>query len=308
MTNKLLAKYLFHEASKQEIAKVEKWLTQSEANHIELDLLRERIDRASQRYRPHTFVASLALKNIRHSIRKPISRLKQIFSYSAAAIFILLVGSGLLYFFTAHPLSMLTVSSNAGQTLVVYLPDSSQVTLAELSELRYPSKFTGKSRAISTKGKLFFKVRRDAAHPFTITTPSIGITVLGTSFQVEADSNQAQVLVKHGKVAILSPDQKQQDTLTSGMSAIWSATNNQLIRSPQFDINLFAWKTKELRFKDTPLPQVIETLNNYYQANIILPQSYGKLHLTATFKNIPLSQALEIINQTLDIHLNNCSK
>lgn len=303
MTNKILAKYLFHEASAREIARVERWLMQSEANPIELDLLRERIEQATLRYRPDTFVASRALEKIRRTVRKPISLFRKIFRISAVAVVTLVVGGSLLYYLNNRPEQMITVASNAGQTLVVWLPDSSKVILAERSELRYPAKFSAKRRKVDMNGKVFFKVRRDAARPFMVQTPSVSVSVLGTAFQVEASKDQAQVLVARGKVAVISPDSLSSDTLTAGMATAWSVLQPKFMTKEKFNFNLFAWRTKVLRFKNTPLPEVINTLNEYYKVRLILPESYKGLRLTAKFKDIPLSKALEIINQTLDIHL-----
>lgn len=302
MTNKILAKYLFHEASAREIARVEKWLLQSEANHIELDLLRERIEQATLRYRPDTFVAARALEKIRRTVRKPISLLRKMLRISAAVV-MLAIGGSLLYYLSNRSGQMITVSSNAGQTLVVWLPDSSEATLAERSELRYPAKFSRERRKVEMSGKVFFKVRRNTAQPFTVQTPSVSVAVLGTAFQVEASEEQAQVLVARGKVAVISPDSLSCDTLTAGMATLWSALQPEFMTREDFNFNLFAWKTKTLRFQNTPLPEVIHTLNEYYRVRIILPESYKGLRLTAKFKDIPLSKALEIINQTLDIHL-----
>lgn len=303
MTNKLLAKYLFNEASTKEKKKVEAWLNESESNRSQLAMLRKRIELATARYRPDTFMASRALEKIGHPLHKPMKPHSRFLYYATAAIFILFVGCGLLYYFQSRPGTIQTICSNAGQTLVVTLPDSTKVTLSGSSEISYPSNFSENQRKVSMKGKVFFKVHRDPARPFTVETPSIEVTVLGTSFQVSATEERGQVLVKHGKVAVSSPDGQLCDTLTTGMSADWQASRNQLVKSEEFDMNLMAWKTKELRFDNTPLPEVIKTLNAYYNAHILLPENYKKLRLTATFKDVTLSKALEIINQTLDIHL-----
>lgn len=300
--HKLLAKYLFNEASEKEREQVEQWLGESESNRLALQALRERITLATSRYRPDTFIAGRAMQAICHSTGK--RTLRTLFArYAAAALVIILLGGGLLYYFLSRPMEMITVCSNTGQTLVVRLPDSTTLTLSELSEVRYPVRFTGKQREVKMSGKIFFKVHRDTAHPFIIQTPSIGVAVLGTSFQVSATEAEANVLVKKGKVAVSSPDGMTSDTLTTGMASSWKADSNKLTKSSRFDYNLLAWKTKKLRFHDTPLPKVIEELNNYYHVHIILPESYKKLRLTATFKDVNLSRALEIINQTLDIHL-----
>lgn len=300
--HKLLAKYLFNEASAKEKEQVEQWLSESESNRLALQALRERTTLAASRYRPDTFIAKRGLHDIGYCTVKKTFRTLFV-RYAAAAMIAMLLCGGLTYYFQSRAEKMITIYSNAGQTLVVRLPDSTTLTLSESSEVRYPARFTGKQRSVSMRGKIFFKVHRDTAHPFMIQTPSIGIAVLGTAFQVSATETEANVLVNKGKVAVSSPDGTTRDTLTTGMAINWKADDNKLTKSSRFDYNLLAWKTKELRFHNTPLPKVIEELNNYYQVDIILPENYKTLRLTATFKNVNLSRALDIINQTLDIHL-----
>ena len=67
--------------------------------------------------------------------------------------------------------------------------------------------------------------------------------------------------------------------------------------------NNLSWKTKQLRFNDTPLEKVIRDLNEYYQVEIINKVDSPDSRLTATFNDLPLDEVLMVINQTLDIRL-----
>lgn len=52
------------------------------------------------------------------------------------------------------------------------------------SRLAYPTVFKGKERVVSLEGEAYFKVAKDAAHPFIVKSGNLQIRVLGTEFNV----------------------------------------------------------------------------------------------------------------------------
>ena len=136
--------------------------------------------------------------------------------------------------------------------------------MAGNSTLRYDVKKYGKERrVVEMTGKAFFQVKRNEARPFSVHTAMTEVTVLGTS----------------------SNEKKEIDILKE--------------ENP----NNLSWKTKQLRFNDTPLEKVIRALNEYYQVEIINKVDSPDSRLTATFNDLPLDEVLMVINQTLDIRL-----
>ncbi len=77
----------------------------------------------------------------------------------------------------------------------IVLPDGSSVTLNHFSSLKYPRKFSGEIRNIEMEGEGFFEVESDPDHPFVISTRDVDIKVLGTSFNVNAYSENEAVEV-----------------------------------------------------------------------------------------------------------------
>ena len=304
MDNKLLAKYIFSETSPEEKELVEKWLSESNRNQAELLRLQKQLELVSQRYRPCTFQSETAFRKISSNLKlyPAISR-SNFYRYSVAAIILIILGSGLLYFFVHPSETILTAHCKTGEILELYLPDSSLVTLNGPATITYPSVFKNTTREVSMQGKIYFQVHRDTNQPFIIHTPSIGITVLGTSFQVKANYQKAEVLVHTGKVEVISPDNNSQKILTAGMSTRWSVSSNQLSTPEKFDSNQLSWKTRLFCFNNMPLSEVIKILNEHFKTNIILTEKENDICLTATFESLSLSEILEIINQTLDIHL-----
>lgn len=223
----------------------------------------------------------------------------------AAAVLLLLIGIGVGLVVERKRPDWVAVATAAGEAKEVFLPDSTQVTLAGCSEIRYDRKAYGKERrVVKMKGKAFFQVKREPTRPFSVYTSQTVVTVLGTSFQIEEDEILTEVYVAAGKVRFAAADGREEAILTPGMSAGYSAQSKQIAVSKEEDENKLAWKTGRLQFQNTPLEKVIEDLNAYYQVQIRskAPAAPG-LKLTATFDRLPLGEVLMVINQTLDTQL-----
>lgn len=231
------------------------------------------------------------------------------YGIAAAALAGLLIGISVFYGLRRDSSDWVAVTTVAGQTKEVYLPDSSLVTMAGGSELRYDRKNYGKERrAVEMKGKLFFQVKRRVARPFSVHTRYTEVTVLGTSFQVDARGELTQVHVATGKVrfAASGAGETEEVILTAGMSARYAADRQCMTLAADETSNDLSWKTGCLRFKDTPLEKVIDDLNACYRVSIRNRSAITgmkPLKLTATFRERPLEEVLTVINQTLDIRL-----
>ena len=95
------------------------------------------------------------------------------------------------------------------------------------------------------------------------------VTVLGTSFQVSEQPDMTEVDVVTGKVRFAAGKEPEPVILTAGMSASYSNEKKEIDILKEENPNNLSWKTKQLRFNDTPLEKVIRDLNEYYQVEII---------------------------------------
>lgn len=87
-----------------------------------------------------------------------------------------------------------TIESPFGSRTRIYLPDSTYVVLNAGSTLRYPADFLGrKSREVLLSGEGFFEVRKYKHSEFVVKVGDIGITALGTSFNVKAYPEEAVI-------------------------------------------------------------------------------------------------------------------
>lgn len=222
-----------------------------------------------------------------------------------AATVSLLVGlGGWWYTWERNAPDWVAITSTSGQLKDVYLPDSTIVSLAGDSWIRYDAKRYGKDRrVVEMNGKAFFQVTRNEARPFSVKTKLAEVTVLGTSFQVVEAVASTEVNVVTGKVSFAAGKNNENVTLTAGMSAMYSMDKNKITVVTEEDVNKLSWKTGLLRFQDTPLEKVIEDLGAYYQVKIANRTRNEGAKLTASFNNLPLEDVLRVVNQTLDVRL-----
>jgi len=266
----------------------------------------DRIDYVARKYREDSLRPDVAwdLFATRQGIIKRI-RLRR-YSWAAAAVLVLLVGLSGRYWMEKNADEWVAIVTVAGEHKEVWLPDSTVVTLAENSSIRYDKKKYGKEqRAVEMTGKAFFQVERDEARSFSVQTEQTETRVLGTSFQLEEKEGADLLHVETGKVRFsVAANKEVTSVLTAGMSARYSADEGLQVQEEEENINYLSWKTHRLRFRNAPLEQVIHDISDTYQVELT---NYTKenleLKLTSYFDNLTLDEVLTVINQTLDIQL-----
>ncbi|MDH6359047.1 FecR domain-containing protein [Parabacteroides sp. PF5-9] len=227
-----------------------------------------------------------------------------------AAVFVLLIGFGIVYLMHKNTPDWVIVNTLSNQSKDVYLPDSTLVSLAGDSKIKYNRKdFNQKRRTVEMNGKAFFQVKQDVMRPFAVKTTYTVTTVVGTSFQIEEREEATKINVASGKVLFEDHSEGDKNLLTAGMSAEYNAENKRIaIQVADNDMNYLSWKTQTLIFHETPLERVIRDLNECFNVQIINEKGSLDLKLTATFNDLSLEETLFIINQTLDTHLTVVSK
>ncbi len=239
----------------------------------------------------------------KHQVRRTVSFRR--YWMAAASVLLLLIGFGTYYITDRNSPEWVAITTIPGQIKDVYLPDSTLISMAGNSSIRYDAKSYGKERrVVEMKGKAFFKVTRNETRPFSVYTERTEVTVLGTSFQINEQPDGTDVNVMTGKVSFgATGNETDKVILTAGMSASYSMESKGITLLEEEDLNTLSWKTRQLRFNDTPLEKVIGDLNEYYQVKVINKAENPNLKLTATFNDLPLEDVLLVINQTLDTRL-----
>lgn len=268
------------------------------------DKLEQRIRFVAKHYREDAVDADKAW--IRFSEAKGMKRRFFLSRYwqTCAAVILACVAISVWQFMQNEKEEWLVFTTESGQTKNVFLPDSSMVVMAGHSTIRYDLiAFKKGSRDVEMKGKAFFQVERDEDSPFSVSTESTVVTVLGTSFQLNEKSDRTELYVNTGKVAFTAKEGDEKMILTEGMSAFYKEDDGTIMKESDDHVNVFSWQTKELHFNNTSLENVIRDLSEYYNVKIVNRLDNGSKYLTASFNDLPLDETLLIINQTLDVHL-----
>lgn len=181
------------------------------------------------------------------------------------------------------------------------LPDSSSVTLAPGSTLRL-QKHKDK-RLVQMTGKVYFNVRHDDRAPFRVNAGSGFVKVLGTRFQVDS-RDPISVSVVSGKVlfsAIRSGEEAL--ILTKGQSAVLDPAASKPVEITPKHPNPAAWATGEFIYDNTPLPEVLSELSEYYDVTLVAfdaGHSSGESRsLSGEFSTSSLQEILNLINSAL---------
>ena len=237
-----------------------------------------------------------------------ISSLKRVWMRSAyvwtvAASIALLVSLIGFYQWQQKQPDWVTFTAEAQQVKRLTLPDQTEISLAGGSRLTYDARHYGQEmRSVRLEGKAFFEVWHDEARPFRVETAESRVTVLGTRFQVVAGKEQTMVDVVSGKVGFALREKTDSVALTAGLQAYYTSGDQRIKVTEQPNPNELAWLTHRLRFEETPLPQVVADLEQAYQTTLSYSGDADK-RLTATLEELTLEEALQVVNETLDVRI-----
>lgn len=185
----------------------------------------------------------------------------------------------------------------------VDLPDGSRVYLNKGAEISYSVAFKNQ-RAVELRGEAFFEVMSDPQNPFTVHSGDMLVTVLGTSFNVKQleNSPDLEVYVKTGKVRV-SLEQTEQ-FIQLEPEELGLVKNRKLVSSSQSDPNYISWKTKDFKFVNSALSDVLRELEESYHVGIHSDGlDLSQLRITTSYSGQSIDAILETIGAAFDMRI-----
>lgn len=232
------------------------------------------------------------------------SLFSNVYRYAAALLFVVCAGFAVYYFLYNQGTEQLVAEV---QIQEVELSEGSKVTVNSNSKLTYPKKFDKDKRVVALSGEAYFEIAKDPDRPFIIHAGDIKVEVLGTSFNVKAYENHSEieVTVSSGKVAVYRPENPDEKViLIKGQKAIFYKSDAKIEASINDNINFQSWKTKEIIFEDTPLPDVVRIINEIYKSDLkLLGTQLNECPVTTTFDKQSLKSILNVLENTLDLKI-----
>lgn len=225
-----------------------------------------------------------------------VGRRMVILRIAATVLLVLAVGIPSLYFGVIRDSSTSLLSHQALEGVsIVNLPDGSRVYLNKGSEISYQQAFN-QQRAVELSGEAFFEVMSDPANPFSVYSGAVKVSVLGTSFNVKQlkDSPQVEVYVKTGKVQMSLEETDQ--TVTLEPEEFGLAEKDIISTSLQELPNYISWKTKDFKFVDTKLMDVLQELKDSYHVEIQTGDiDLSQMRITTSYSEQSIDAILETI-------------
>lgn len=182
---------------------------------------------------------------------------------------------------------------------VICLPDGTTVTLSAASSLSYPPAFTAESkREVYLEGQAFFDVHSDSLKPFMVHAGKVNVTVLGTSFNVKAitDENDITVTVKRGKVRV-SEIQKTLGIISPRQQVIYNRQSHEASQQAVLSDAYLDWQKDDCFCDNLTINEVTAILEERFNVSISVDEKLsGAERFTATFsRHESLDQALKSI-------------
>ncbi|MCT1523852.1 FecR family protein [Sphingobacterium hotanense] len=157
-----------------------------------------------------------------------------------------------------------------GKRIQITLSDSTVITLAADSRLRFPERFTDTTRTVFLEGEAFFEVAHNPSKPFIVHTADLQTRVLGTSFRISSFKNAATtVSVATGRVSVdqISESSRQSLAILRPGQQLHYADGQAQMLSVSVD-DLQGWKEGQLVYTASPLGEITDELGRWYNKNI----------------------------------------
>lgn len=318
MKAQLLKKFFAGECSDVEVQEIIRWINSQEAaeslsqefDQFEHDEISEADDAlfASVRRRlveeelmKELQASETTAMHLLHGGRR--SRMRKYFPLVAAS-FVLLMSAFAIYLYhhqkkpvvhAAAEAGIVNKVTEAGQKLTLRLADGSLAILNSNSTLSYPSRFTDTERSVAMSGEVYFEVAKDEHRPFIVSTSSMKVQVLGTSFNIHATNDLDQeVSLLTGALEV----QMQGDSwLLQPGEAVWYADGEVGTRA--FDTaTRVLWKDGIIHLEEASLSESFRILESWYGVSIAVigeDLSDGK-RVSGTFDNDYLTNVLNSLS------------
>lgn len=202
---------------------------------------------------------------------------------------------------------MQALTTPAGRTYQLQLPDGSMVWLNPASRIEFPSAFTPEERVVTVQGEAFFDIvkakRSDgSSKPFYVDVQpanrqSVRLEVLGTSFNVWAYADEPNI----------------QTTLVEGSVRIHSGGNTTMLRPAQQAITgrdgvtrvttsfnmdqVLAWRSGLFYFDRTDVATILRQFSRWYNVDITpSPSVAGRAFSGKLSRKMKLADVLKIMD------------
>jgi transmembrane sensor len=256
---------------------------------------------------------------------QPVARSRKPQAIAASVAIIALAVSALVW---SVLLRAPTYTTGVGEQRSIVLTDGSTVELNSRSKVTV--RYSKRERAIALlEGQALFRVAKDHARPFVVTSGDTRVRAVGTQFDVYKKHSGTIVTVVEGKVAILTsvadPDLEpmtvdpatvsrppsleieEQDSerggagpsilLSAGEQATVTRATIQAAIHPNI-ASAIAWRQRQLVFESASLVEVAEEFNRYNERQLVVRDAeLYEFHISGVFSSTDSASLIRFLRE-----------
>ncbi len=228
-----------------------------------------------------------------------------------------------------------------GEKSQLVLSDGTKIWLNSETKIKYPANIKRGDVQVYLDGEAYFSVTKNHGRKFVVNTSSLGISVLGTSFNVKSYSNEGiiETTLEKGKISITEnadadnngevvlrqnqrmvfnkstskilitdlaekSDNDNRKQLKSENLPITSKSKLNALISNQADIKLYtSWKEGKLVFKSERFEDLAIKMERWYNVQIkINDEELKNCRYTGIFEKETIEQAIKALSLTLPFY------
>ncbi len=229
----------------------------------------------------------------------------------AASITFLLLTAGALGWWGVNPFEANgtgEVITAFGQIQRVSLPDGSEVVLNANSSLHYDMPTdTSLPRKVWLSGEAFFEVTqtpRRGGRSFQVHSKGLLIKVLGTAFNVNNRGDKNEVLLDHGKVALVHKDEAEPLSPKPGELASLDPGKKKIEIRPADKRLITSWIENRVVFEQTTVEEIGQLIWDRYGVEVMIANdSLAQRQLSGEAVVVELDDLLLLLRITFGIQV-----
>ncbi len=306
--DELIAKYLMGECNEKETKKLEDWKMANPNNMEEFNRMQKIMNEATpEAYEPDV---EGALNKVSQKISLQDKKKSGWLHYGLRIASVLIVGVGILSAILLFGVNNeIVITSQLGELpREIILPDGSQVTMNEGSELKFKKKFKGNERKVDFEGEAYFKIARNEEKPFVIESGSSITRVLGTEFNLIAKKADTivKIIVTKGLVSfnLNKKDIIKEVKVEAGQVGEINTSKGIITSKVNDDLNFLSWKNGKLTFDEQEFGLAIQTISSFYKEKLIIEDTeLDTAIFVATFDSLEFKEVLSTIELIMDVNI-----
>ncbi len=207
-----------------------------------------------------------------------------------------------------------TITTPRGGKYKVILSDGTKVWLNAGSSLSYLASLNkgGVARKVKMNGEAYFEVKKDAAHPFMVSTDLQDLEVLGTHFNVSAytEDSVVKTTLVEGSVRISAISPNDEGGLSHRSGVILKPNQQATLFQNNIEVaevdteDAVGWKNGDFVFQDESLGSIMPEISRWYDVSVVYQDKdlANKVFGAVISRSKTLSEVLSALEKTGNVH------